>query len=144
LSSTETFLPEEVQDIVKFNKKLVITNNESFGVDMNSLSAIFDSVNSYSAQIEPDKRSRIIKKASLVISGITWKQPFNEGNKRTALAFGIIFLNKNGFDLSLDTETKKKIHSLLVRIPIKFEGDPSIYSEMEVFLSNNIFGVEQQ
>jgi hypothetical protein len=59
-----------------------------------------------------------------------------------ALSKGRNYITKE--DLSLDTETKKTIHSLLLRTTNKFEGDPSIYSEMEVFLSKNIVGVEQQ
>lgn len=62
----------------------------------------------------------------------------HNGNKSTALASGKMFLNRNGFDLSINN---KQIYFLLERISMKFENDSSIYSEMEEFLFKKVFDI---
>ncbi|MGI8834832.1 MAG: Fic family protein, partial [Nitrososphaeraceae archaeon] len=46
-----------------------------------------------------DKRQRIIKKATRILAGITYYQPFGDGNKETAHYMTIRFLKRNGFKL---------------------------------------------
>jgi len=135
LSSAEQFIDKEIQEIVKYNKKTVEQRNESFGVNLDQLNQIFDSANSISPEIEPDKKKRILKKATCIISGITWFQPFYNGNKSTALAIGKMLLNRNGFEAPINN---REVYSLLQNISMKFGGDPSIYSEIQDFLTKNV------
>ncbi|HEX5920348.1 MAG TPA: Fic family protein [Nitrososphaeraceae archaeon] len=138
MSSAEQFIDSEIQEIVKFNIKIVKERNERQGVNLDRLNEIFSFANSINPDIEPDRKKRILKKAARIISGITWLQPFDNGNKSTALASGKMFLNRNGFDLSINN---KQIYFLLERISMKFENDSSIYSEREEFLFKKVFDI---
>ena len=138
MSSAEQFIDSQIQEIVKFNIKIVKERNERQGVNLDRLNEIFSFANSINPDIEPDRKKRILKKAARIISGITWLQPFDNGNKSTALASGKMFLNRNGFDLSINN---KQIYFLLERISMKFENDSSIYSEMEEFLFKKVFDI---
>jgi prophage maintenance system killer protein len=129
---------DELQEIIKYNREIVRSRNEPFGVDENKIKEIFHSVNlDYESQSYANKRERIIKKASVLIARITWEQPFDEGNRETALAIGITFMNRNGFDLLIENY-KLEINELLNRIIYKFENDPSICLEVELFLDKNV------
>ncbi len=129
---------EEIELIIKFNKIIVQSGGEPFSVDREKLKQIFDSVNNdFDAQKFPDKRVRIIKKASIIMSRISWEQPFSQGNKRTCLAEGIVFLKRNGFSLRLE-KIKVQIYDLLVRTIEKFENDNTITSEVEDFLDKYV------
>lgn len=138
MSSAEQFIDSEIQEIVKFNIKIVKERNERQGVNLDRLNEIFSFANSINPDIEPDRKKRILKKAARIISGITWLQPFDNGNKSTALASGKMFLNRNGFDLSINN---KQIYFLLELISMKFENDSSIYSEREEFLFKKVFHI---
>lgn len=138
MSSAEQFIDSEIEEIVKFNIKIVKERNERQGVNLDRLNEIFSFANSINPDIEPDRKKRILKKAARIISGITWLQPFDNGNKSTALASGKMFLNRNGFDLSINN---KQIYFLLERISMKFENDSSIYSEREEFLFKKVFDI---
>lgn len=138
MSSAEQFIDSQIQEIVKFNIKIVKERNERQGVNLDRLNEIFSFANSINPDIEPDRKKRILKKAARIISGITWLQPFDNGNKSTALASGKMFLNRNGFDLSINN---KQIYFLLERISMKFENDSSIYSEREEFLFKKVFDI---
>jgi len=137
LSDLEIVSEDEINEIINFNQKLVTNTNESRGVNNKYLSKIFNCVNSITYEKENDKLTRILKKTSWILGGITWIQPFNEGNRRTAISFTIIFLNRNGYDLSLEN-LKTEIYALLEKTYLKFEGDNTIYTEIEDFLKSNI------
>ena len=129
----EEFLDEEIEEIIKDNCDLVLERGDTFGVNREELTKIFDNVNNFN-EIQ-DKRSRIIHKASWILGGITFYQPFNDGNKEIALSLTIYFLRENRFELPLpDKKIKKELFNLLVRTVLKFEDDPTIVSEVEDYL----------
>jgi len=110
---------------------------ELFGVNMKLLNPIIDDANSFDNI--PDKKARTIKKVAHLIGEIVFRQPFTNGNKRTALAVGILFLRNNGFNLPYgDKENKKRLFELLEKTMFKFENDPSIVCEIENYLIENV------
>ena len=131
---SEYISDEEIELVIKFNKITVRRGGEPFSVDREKLKQIFDSVNrDFGAQKYPEKRLRIIKKVSLIMGRISWEQPFSQGNKRTCLALGIVFLKRNGFILPLK-KVNVQIYELLVKTIEKFENDDTVTSEIESFL----------
>lgn len=105
-------------DIKRFGKlqKLVFIFNHSF-------------------EFIPDRKARVIKKASYLIAAITFLQPFNDGNKTTGLLLGIDYLQQNGLDLPRETKKQKdEIYSLLVQIMLSTKS----YDDMEKFLESNV------
>lgn len=50
---------------------------------------------------DEDFKEAVMRKASLLMSGIASGQHFHEGNKRTALVAGSAFLKMNGYELDL-------------------------------------------
>lgn len=133
-----------IDNIIKANKHLVQHRGESFGVNKEKLLDVINTVNTTNAPADNDiirtlfKRKRTIKKASLLLAGITYHQPFNNGNKATAFVITKHFLRKNGYSLSLKTiEEEKELFLLLERIVLKFEG-MDIASEAEAYLDNKV------
>ena len=102
---SENFSDELIKDIIRGNEHIVGHRKESFGVNAERIEWVFSKVNSFNDV--KDKRTRIIKKATAVLAGITWQQPFNNGNKTTAVIVTKYFLRKHGFDLRLSTETEE-------------------------------------
>ncbi len=134
---SESFSNDEIEEIILDNKDLVEEREEPFGVDREKLKSVFSRLDSFN-NVE-NKRDRIVRKASHILAEITWNQPFRDGNKEIALSVTKLFLRKNGLDFSLAShDEKREIFDLLIRTVFKFEGDPSIVSELEDYLSRKI------
>lgn len=132
----ESYSESEIEQIIDFNRRTVEKRDEGFEVDRDLLYRIFKRLDNASTT---DRRTRIIKKASIILAGITFNQPFFEGNKETALAVTIDFLRQNGYDLAMKTPLQQlEIFNLLVKTVYKFPQDETIYSEIEEFLSKRI------
>jgi prophage maintenance system killer protein len=134
---SEGFSPEEVEDMISENKMTVDARRELFGVDREILSYVINNVNSFNDIT--DKRSRIVKKASHLLSGMSYDQPFKEGNRETGLSWTLLFLRRNGFNLPLQTKTEENdIQELMKNTGFKMEGDTTIISEIEAYLDSRI------
>lgn len=134
---SETFSDIQIEAIIRDNKRLVEQRDEPFCVVKDRLENVFSKVNSYNDM--QNKRERIIRKASYILGGITYQQPFCEGNRETALTHTILFLRNNGFDLPLDTkEDKHEIYDLLGRTVFKDELDQTIITEVEQYLTRKV------
>lgn len=133
-----------IDNIIKANKHLVQHRGESFGVNEEKLLSVINTVNTTNVPADNDvtralfKRKRIIKKASLLLAGIAYNQPFNNGNKATSYVITKHYLRKNGYSLILKTkEEEKELFVLLDTIVMKFEGE-DIVSDAEAYLDNKI------
>ena len=124
--------------LLNLTSKLLQIENEPFGLDNSqTFYDIFRKVNGHSA--EPDPKLRIIKKSATLLSGIVWEQPFKNGNKATATAITKYFLQKNGFFFPLSTDDEEKEYfDLLEKTVNKFEGDDTIYSDIENYLLRKV------
>lgn len=99
--------------------------------------AIFDDANT--PLLILDNKTRIIKRAAIVLSGITYWQPFCEGNKETALGATIAYLERNGYTLVFRNQFEEdEIKDLLIRTVMKFEDDSTIVSEIEDYLFRRV------
>ncbi|MEX2192928.1 MAG: Fic family protein [Nitrosarchaeum sp.] len=133
----ETFNEEDIEEIIQDNRDLVNERGDSFGVNKEELDKIFDNVNNFGEIF--DLRMRIIKKSAWILGGITFYQPFNDGNKETALSLTIHFLRENDMDLPINSRSdKKEIYELLTKTVLKFEDDPTIISEIEEYLFRKV------
>ncbi len=133
----EQFTEDEIEEIIEDNLELVTERGDSFGVNHEELKKIFDNVNNFEEIL--DLNERIIRKASWILGGIAFYQPFNDGNKETALSLTIYFLRENNLNLPINSKSdEKEIGELLVKTVFKFEGDPSIISEVEDFLHRKV------
>lgn len=133
----ELFTKEDIEEIILDNHDLVADRGDSFGVNREELDKIFDNVNKFN-EIS-DRRTRIIRKSAWILGGITFYQPFNDGNKETALSLTIYFLRENRMDLPINSNSdKKEIYELLTKTVLKFEDDPTIISEIEKYLVRTI------
>jgi prophage maintenance system killer protein len=133
----EYFSDESIRNVVLVNKHISERRRESFGINTERLSKVFSKVNDFN-EIS-DKKQRITKKAANLLGGMTFHQPFNNGNKRTALSVTLYFLRKNGFDIDLGTLTQEKeMFELLEKTMLKIEGDETIISEVEDYLTRKL------
>jgi len=133
----EIFSDIQIDVIIRDNKRLVEERGLPFCVVKDRLEDVFSNVNSHNDM--PDKRERIMRKASHILGGITYRQPFCEGNRETALTHTILFLRDNGFDLPLDTQDdKQEIFDLLYRTIFKDELDQTIITEIEQYLTRKV------
>jgi len=94
--------PLTKKDIIEINKGVIQEwieqNSKSFegvGVDDNELEKILQMV---------DEQESIIMKASYLVAGIAWAQPFAGGNKRTGIVSADTLLRMNGYRLVIDTD----------------------------------------
>jgi prophage maintenance system killer protein len=134
---SESFSPKDVAHIIIFNKMRVDDRGELFDVNEDCLQKIFNRMNRY-YQIK-DKRKRIIKKATRILAGITYYQPFGEGNKETALAATKLYLRRNGFYLILRTpDDEEEVYDLLTKTIWKPTNDPTIFGEVEEYLFRKV------
>jgi prophage maintenance system killer protein len=132
---SENFLPERINDIILANRFIVEARRESFGVNLERLESVVNIVNAITENDIPDQKRRIIVKASHLLGGITYRQPFDNGNKTTATTVTIDFLRRNGYDLPIVNENDEEEHiSLLEETLYKFEDDQTIISDVEQYL----------
>lgn len=132
------FSINEIEEIVEYNQEIVEARSEPFGVNWEELQRIFHQINDPTIKFN-DEQERIIFQASWILGGISFYQPFSEGNKETALSLTILFLRRNNFNLPLDSKEKEKeVFDILEKTIFKFEGDTTIISEIQEFLKNRI------
>lgn len=65
---------------------------------------------------ESDWKKKIVRKASFLIAGLSWAQPFGGANKTTAVLMAILFMRDNGFDLTIPHEEQGKLIDFMYRI----------------------------
>ncbi|MDH3779808.1 MAG: Fic family protein [Nitrosopumilus sp.] len=138
----ENYSSADIQEVIEVNKLVVSHDNEPQGVSMDTLNEIFYYVNSFNDI--PDRRARIIKKATYILAGISYNQPFVEGNRRTSYYILKSFLGRNGFTLRFYNDMDKNLFADLLRRTAeeKFEDDPSIYTEVEHYLNQKVENVK--
>ena len=134
----ENFSEEDIQEVIEVNKLIVSHDNEPHGVTMDILNGIFNRVNSFNDIA--NRRERIIKKSTYILAGISYQQPFTEGNRRTSYYLLKSFLGRNGYILRpYNPEEKDTLADLLKRTAEqKFENDPTIYTEVEQYLTRKV------
>jgi len=126
-------------NVIEANKQICHQSKEIYGLDYpEKLDEII--VNIQNMDKIEDAKEQIIRKVSLLLAGLSYDQPFKNGNKRTSLSLTILLLRINHFDLPYDTKDKQhEIFKLLESMMYKFEDDiPEIVTEIEDFLRERI------
>ena len=126
-------------NVIEANKQICHQSKEIYGLDYpEKLDEIIINIQNMD-KIE-DAKEQIIRKVSLLLTGLSYDQPFKNGNKRTSLSLTILLLRINHFDLPYDTKDKQhEIFKLLESMMYKFEDDiPEIVTEIEDFLRERI------
>lgn len=89
----DTFSDRNIENVIELNRQIVGKRNENFGLsDHAKFYDIFRNVNGFSSVVDP--KIRVTKKASTLLSGIVWGQPFKNGNKATGTVITKYFLRK--------------------------------------------------
>lgn len=135
----EIFSPDAIKNISLINKHVVEKRPESFGVDDPSIiTKIFERVNQYFHI--PDKKIRVIKRASHLLAGIVFEQPFKNGNKSTAFIVTQHYLKINGFVFSVDVSDDELVQLLESVSPLFLNEDQYdiAFSTVEEFLTRII------
>ena len=134
----ELFSDASIEYVIELNDIICEQRPEPSGIDdIETFYDIFRMVNGFAR--ESDSKIRIIKKSATLLSGIVWGQPFKNGNKATATATTKYFLRKNGYYLLWNNDAEEgHYYDLLDKTSLKFEGDSTIYSEIEEYLSDKI------
>jgi len=92
---------------------------------------------------DTDAREIPMQSMNITVKDLTAREYIDlmasEGNKEMALSLTIYFLRKNDFDLPINSkEEEKEIFDLLEKTIFKFEGDPTIISEVKGFLERRV------
>ena len=93
----------DVPTLMTINRQVVALTKEPHRyseADGKKLVALLDEVSSRAENQDFDES--VYEKASLLVFGVASGQHFGAGNKRTALVAGLVFLRKNGYEISLD------------------------------------------
>ncbi len=137
--NSEFFSSDAIKNISLINKHIVEKRPESFGVDDPSLIIkIFERVNrDYHI---PNKKIRLIKRASHVLAGIIFEQPFKNGNKSTAYIVTQHYLKINGLTFSVNISDYEVIQLLESVSPLFLNEDQYdiAFSIIEDFLNNHV------
>lgn len=123
-----------IDDIIDANKFVVEKRGVEFDVDLDILADIVFKLNNNYNHIS-NKQERILKQTAYLIGAITFKQPFFDGNKTTALLLGIYWLRRNGYDLPIESK-KQRIEVLEILTDIMYAKKG--YSDLEVFIKERI------
>lgn len=134
----EVFEQRDIEEIIEVNKLICSYDNNPIGVDREILDTIFDKVNSFN-DIK-NKRERIIRKTTYFVAGISHNQPFLDGNRRTSFYLLKNFLGRNGYTIRFYNEEEEDILADILQrtAEVKFEDDPTIYSEIEEYLTQKV------
>lgn len=135
----EIFSPDAIKNISLINKHVVEKRPESFGVDDPSIiTEIFERVNQYFHI--PNKKIRVIKRASHLLAGIVFEQPFKNGNKSTAFIVTQHYLKINGFVFSVNVSDDELVQLLESVSPLFLNEDQYdiAFSTVEEFLTRII------
>lgn len=127
------------ENVIDANKQICKQSNEEFGLDHpEKLDEIIFNIRGIE-RIE-DEKEKVIRKISILIVGLSYDQPFKNGNKRTSLVISILLLRLSHFDIPFYTKRQKKeVFDLLVGLMYKFEDDvPKLTDEVEDFLRDRI------
>ena len=126
-------------NVIDANKQICRQSNEEFGLDNpKKLDEIISNIRAID-RIE-DEREKIIRKISILIVGLSYDQPFKNGNKRTSLVISILLLRLVHYDIPFYTkEQKHEVYNLLENLMYKFEDNvPKLIDEVEDFLRTRI------
>jgi death on curing protein len=103
-------------DIIRINQATVEEHGGNFVPPSNflheyNLDYLIEAVQSemFGAQLYPE----IAEKAAVYMFNIVCNHVFSDGNKRTGLAAALIFLNINGYDISVD---KSNLYDFTIKI----------------------------
>jgi prophage maintenance system killer protein len=112
-----------LHQIILANKQITKRSNEPFGLDHpDNLKSILLEMASFNTIT--DKKERVIKKVSCLITGIVFDQPFKNGNKRTALAVAVLFIRNSGLSFYFGNKgQRKEIFDILERTSLRFEDE---------------------
>ncbi|WP_316504859.1 Fic family protein [Nitrosopumilus sp.] len=129
-------------DVIIVNQQFCKQLDEPYGLDYpEQLEKIVDEINSYN-QLSDDKEKAILKTTCLLV-GLVFEQPFKNGNKRTAAALSILIIRSHNCDIKdyKNEIQQKRFYELLEKSMLTMEGDPTIKSDIEKFLRENVIKV---
>lgn len=139
MSTYEIFSLDAIKNISLINKHVVEKRPESFGVDDPSIIIkIFERVNQF--YHIPNKKNRLIKRASHLLAGIIFEQPFKNGNKATAFIVTQHYLKINELSFSVNISDDDLIQLLESISPLFLNEDQYdiAFSIVENFLNKFI------
>ena len=129
-------------DMIIIDREFCKDSNEVYGLDHpDILQTILDEYNSFDGM--EDGKEKAVLKGTCLLAGLVWGQPFKNGNKRTALAISRVMINENHHRIK-DYETEEKqeeVYDLLEKTMLKMEGDPTIKTELESYLRENLIKI---
>lgn len=109
--------------MIRLNKELIIEINKGIIQEwLEQNPTEFEAVNVSQDKLDDilktaDVQENLIMKASYILGGISWAQPFSGGNKRTALVCADTLLRLNGFRLVIEDEDEQEyLRKLLLEI----------------------------
>ena len=126
-------------DVIIVNQQFCKQLDEPYGLDYpEQLEKIVNEINNYN-KLQNDKEKAILKMTCLLV-GLVFGQPFKNGNKRTSVALSLLIIRSHDYDIKdyqIETQ-QKKFYELLEKTMLKMDGDPTVKSEIENFLRDNM------
>lgn len=129
-------------DVIIINRQFCKQSNEQYGLDHPAiLQNIVNEFNQYNNLA--DDGEKVIQKASCLLAGLVFEQPFKNGNKRTAAALSLVVMRMHNYDIKGYKQEKKQkeFFDLLEKTMMKMEGDVTIRMEIENYLRKNVTNV---
>lgn len=131
------------QEIIDTNKRIISDWNqrhpsepEVFDVSLDRLDEVLEIVKN--ADNKENERKNIILKASYLMGGLAWSQPFSGSNKRTAVLITSTFLHNNGLSLTIPEDEEYDLRNLLYEIQEdRSRLDQQTMTKLILYISKN-------
>lgn len=130
----EKFTNDDIKTMIKVNQRINEKSKELHGFRIHVFKKMQNEMDKHD---DPDDMDRIINKATELLAGFHYEQPFNNSNKRTGFFTLRKFLDRNGYRLK--KEGIPELIELGKKWNVSWEDQrPQVYSEFREFLKKNI------
>jgi len=129
-------------DVIVIDREFCKESDEVYGLDHPDIfQNIINEYNAYDSL--QDEKEKAIQKATCFLAGLVFEQPFKNGNKRTALSVSRSMMKSYNFTMKgYETDAiQEEVYNLLENTMLKIGGDPTIKTEIEEYLRENLIKI---
>ena len=131
------------QYLVELNRKVLERHRRltgkrvHVGIIENNLDEVIPQINGVGNS--GSREAGLVEKAANILAFISWRQPFMDGNRRTAIVAARKFLCDNGYDLDIGPgEPSPELRELLKEVKRHFKFHPETVEQISFYISKRI------
>jgi prophage maintenance system killer protein len=134
----------EPELIIEINRKIISEWNkrhpdqpEFINVSNNRLDEVLEMVKL--DENGSSNEEKIVSKASKLLGGLSWAQPFSGANKRTAILSATVFLRRNGLRFTIPMKQQGELRKMLYEVQEQRDAPRTeIINKIILYIKENI------